>query len=242
MRELRERTVQRAGRAAQRAANILRRRWPKVQAVVVQGDPGVEIVHEAEKTRPDMVVLGARGLGPLKRILVGSTSLTVARYAPCAVAIIRERPRKVRHVLVAVDDSSGCRAALQFLSAFNLVRGRSLSLVHVVPPPVAHGFGRKLLQRGQGGVDRPERRVEVEAMLAAAAAQFPDARHPIGRWAAEGDPAQEIVRRARDRNVDLVVLGARGLRTLGRLLLGSVSETVLHHVGRPVVIVRDGGG
>ncbi len=55
----------------------------------------------------------------------------------------------------------------------------------------------------------------------------------------DGDPAREIVRIARSRDVDLVVLGARGLRTIGRLLLGSVSETVLHHVDRAVVIVRE---
>jgi len=78
-------------------------------------------------------------------------------------------------------------------------------------------------------------------MLAAAAARFPDARQPIERWVIEGDPAKGIVRSAQDRDVDLVVLGARGLGTLGRLLLGSVSETVLHHAGRPVLIVRDGG-
>jgi len=76
-------------------------------------------------------------------------------------------------------------------------------------------------------------------LLAAAAARFPDARLPIERLVTEGDPAQEIVRRAGERDVDLVVLGARGLGTLGRLLLGSVSETVLHHAGRPVLIVRD---
>ena len=242
MRELRERVVQDAHRVGQRAAKILRQRWRRVKTIVVQGDPRVEIIHEAEQTRADMVAVGARGLGSLERLLVGSTSLAAARYAPCPVAIVRGRPRKVRHVLVAVDESSGCRAALRFLSTFGLVRGRHLSLVHVVPPRVTHGAGRTLLQRGrQTPGDRRRRRLDVGAMLAAAAARFPDARQPIERWVTEGDPAKEIVRSAQDRDVDLVVLGARGLGTLGRLLLGSVSETVLHHAGRPVLIVRDGG-
>ena len=72
-----------------------------------------------------------------------------------------------------------------------------------------------------------------------AAAALSSARRPIEQVVCEGDPAREIVKSARTRDVDLVVLGARGLRTLGRLLLGSVSETVVHHVGRPVVIVRE---
>ena len=56
---------------------------------------------------------------------------------------------------------------------------------------------------------------------------------------AYGDPAREIVKAAQSRDVVLVILGARGLGTLGRLLLGSVSETVLHQASRPVIIVRD---
>jgi nucleotide-binding universal stress UspA family protein len=47
------------------------------------------------------------------------------------------------------------------------------------------------------------------------------------------------VKTASSRDVDVVILGARRLRTLGRLLLGSVSETVLHQANRPVVIVRE---
>jgi len=76
-------------------------------------------------------------------------------------------------------------------------------------------------------------------MLADAAAVLAEGRRPVERLVAEGDPARELVRFARTHDVDLVVLGARGLRTIGRLLLGSVSETVLHHVDRPVVIVRE---
>jgi nucleotide-binding universal stress UspA family protein len=76
-------------------------------------------------------------------------------------------------------------------------------------------------------------------MLTDAAAVLADGRRPVERLVSEGDPAREIVRTAQSRGVDLVVLGARGLRTLGRLLLGSVSETVLHHVARPMVIVRE---
>ena len=76
-------------------------------------------------------------------------------------------------------------------------------------------------------------------MLADAATVLGAGRYPVERLVVDGDPARQIVSIAHSRNADLVVLGARGLRTLGRLLLGSVSETVLHHAGRPVVIVRE---
>jgi nucleotide-binding universal stress UspA family protein len=62
----------------------------------------------------------------------------------------------------------------------------------------------------------------------------------VKRMVVRGGAAGEIVRVSHERNVDLIVLGARRLRTLGRLLLGSVSEAVLHRAGRPVIIARAG--
>jgi nucleotide-binding universal stress UspA family protein len=54
----------------------------------------------------------------------------------------------------------------------------------------------------------------------------------------EGRPAAEVLAAAEEPGVDLVVLGARGLGTIGRLLLGSVSERVLQHAPCPVLIVK----
>lgn len=239
--QLRERVVAQARQAAERAAKILRVRWPDVETVVTLGDPRTEIVHVAEEARVDMIALGARGLGRLERLLVGSTSLTVARYAPCPVVIVQGRPRPVRRVLVAVDASDGSRAGLRFLSIFDLVRDTQVCLLHVLPAPAVPGRRRTARASAEGkfAEDRRKQRADADAMLADAAATLTDAGCRVERLVAEGDAAQEIARSARRRDVDLVVLGARGLRTLGRLLLGSVSETVLHHVGRPVAIVRE---
>jgi nucleotide-binding universal stress UspA family protein len=246
MRELRESVATEARQAGERAAKVLRRRWPEVETVVTQGDPRVEIVHVAEEMRVDMTVLGTRGLGPTKRFFVGSTSLAVARYAPCPVAIVRGRPRQVRRVLVAVDGSEGSSAALRFLSIFELVRNTRVSLLHVIQSRRSPGLRSPGLRRlitslpdQQPGEDQRKRLAGAEEMLVDAAAVLTEARRPVERLVVNGDPARQIVMIARSHDFDLVVLGARGLRTIGRLLLGSVSETVLHHAGRPVVIVRE---
>ena len=54
----------------------------------------------------------------------------------------------------------------------------------------------------------------------------------------EGDPAEEIVRYAQEIDADLIVMGSRGLSTFGRLLLGSVSQKVLHNAHCSMLIVR----
>jgi nucleotide-binding universal stress UspA family protein len=230
MSELREDVIAEAHETAEAAAKIVMQRSTDVQTLVTEGDPRVEIVRAAEETQTDMIALGARGLGRLKEFLIGSTSLAAARYAPCPITIVRGRPRAVRRSLIAVDGSVGARAALRFLSLFDLLRDARVSLLHVL---------QGLLPDQATSEEFSKQRADAERMLEEATAMLGAVKSPVERLVVSGDPARQIVSMARSRRVDLVVLGARGLRTIGRLLLGSVSETVLHHVSRPVVIVRE---
>jgi nucleotide-binding universal stress UspA family protein len=54
----------------------------------------------------------------------------------------------------------------------------------------------------------------------------------------EGSPAEAIITVAATRNSDLIVMGSRGMSTLGGLLLGSNSQKVVSHAPCPVLIVR----
>lgn len=54
----------------------------------------------------------------------------------------------------------------------------------------------------------------------------------------EGSPAKAILRLARSRDVDLIVVGSRGLGTVKGTLLGSVSSAIVHHADRPVLVAR----
>src|SRR4029450_6946494 len=54
-----------------------------------------------------------------------------------------------------------------------------------------------------------------------------------------GDPAREIVAYADQIDADLIVVGSRGLGTIGSALLGSVSHKLLHEAKRPVMVVRE---
>jgi nucleotide-binding universal stress UspA family protein len=125
------------------------------------------------------------------------------------------------------------------LSTFDLVSDARVTLLHVLPTSAASGLRRAIASKGEPAEEsRRKRRADADAMLAEGAAMFSDPRYPVERLVSEGDPAREIVRSAHTRDVDLVVVGARGLGTLGRFLLGSVSEAVLHHMDRPVAIIR----
>jgi len=60
-------------------------------AVVIDGDPRREINAEAERWHADSVFVGARGLGALDRLLLGSVSGAVVNHAHCAVEIVRHQ-------------------------------------------------------------------------------------------------------------------------------------------------------
>jgi nucleotide-binding universal stress UspA family protein len=243
LKQLRQDVLAAARRAGASTATILRPRWSEIEVVVVLGDPTVEIVHIAEQTPVDMIVLGARGLTRREQWLLGSTSLTVARYAPLPGNGSLGPNGTGETVLVAIDGSETARAALRFVRIVHRPDDAHVGLLHVLPAPMASGGRRRPRSAANREPGQDPRPADADAVLADAAAVLGDTGRPVEQLVSEGDPAREIVRIAEDRDVDLVVVRARGLGALERFLLGSVSEAVseavLHDAARPVLIVRE---
>lgn len=59
------------------------------QVLVLKGDPGEMIVTTAEESKCDLIVMGTRGLGMVKRALLGSVSQYVLHHASCPVLVVR---------------------------------------------------------------------------------------------------------------------------------------------------------
>src|SRR5262245_64334348 len=151
IREFKRSVLEQARGLADEARAVLAARELAVETDVVVGDPREEIVRLADEWRADLVVLGARGLGRIKRLLLGSVSLAVARHAPCPVLVVKGRPRKLASVLVAMDGSDDSFQAVRFLQSFALPRRtkvRLLSVVERLPyPTTAPGPIRGQLRR-----------------------------------------------------------------------------------------------
>lgn len=78
-----------AKRIADDAADKARKRVPKTDVLVVEGDPAHEIVAMARNEKADLIVMGSRGLGDLQGLLLGSVSHKVAHAAPCTCIVVR---------------------------------------------------------------------------------------------------------------------------------------------------------
>ncbi|HKQ64400.1 MAG TPA: universal stress protein [Methylomirabilota bacterium] len=212
-----------------------------VESEIAVGDPRQQIVGVAEQWGADLIVVGARGLGLVKRFLLGSVSLAVARHAHCPVLVVKGRPRKLASVLVGMDGSEDSFRAVRFLQSLCLRRPTKVRLLSVVErlhyPSSAPGALKGQLAAMIKEVEA-ERRAELEKVLERAATHLNDKITRVTKSTPTGNPADEIIATADAFDADLVVVGARGLGGMARLLLGSVSEKVLRHARCPVLIVK----
>jgi nucleotide-binding universal stress UspA family protein len=139
-----------------------------------------------------------------------------------------------RSILVAVDGSPAAAAALT--QAIDLARAEDarLTLISVAAPPrwpvAAAPYYVPL-----PAADELER--EVGKTLECAEALVPEG-VPVSTVLRRGGIAEEILKRVETGEHDLVVMGSRGLRRAGSLLLGSVSRAVLAGSPVPVLIAR----
>jgi nucleotide-binding universal stress UspA family protein len=213
-----------------------------IETDVAIGNPKDEIARTAREWGADLVVVGARGLGRIKRFLLGSVSLAVARHVSCPVLVVKGRARKLGSVIVGMDGSEDSFQALRFLLSLPLARQTKLRLLSVVEPihyptsaPRAlRGHLVRMLKEIES-----ERRGQLENVLEKAAAELEGSITRVTRSTPTGNPADVIVAAAAAHDADLVVVGARGLGGMSRLLLGSVSERVLQYARCPVLIVKE---
>ena len=228
-------------RTAEQAKAFLAPRFASAELEVADGDAREVILRVAEEWPADLIVLGARGLGAVPGLLLGSVSLGVARHAPASVLVVKAGAARLRGALVAIDGSDHAHAAATFLASLPLHPTVTVQLVGVVEPtrypPTTPALAAGMVRGAIAQIVR-ERRTALEQALAKAAVPFADLVQRVERRVLIGHPVDALVGAVTRPGVDLVVLGARGLGAIQRLLLGSVSEGVLRHVDRPVLIVK----
>lgn len=230
-----------ARRAAGDARAALAARWPRTEVTVADGDPRAVVPQHAEAWQADLVVVGARGLGAVTGFLLGSVSNAVVHEALCPVLVVKGAPRPIERVLVALDGSEDALGAARFFAALPLALSTAAHLIGVVEPmrfpTTAPAIARPALQRALGELIAA-RRTRIEEALGCVESLLEAKVVKIERSMPVGFPADEIVAAAAHGGADLVVIGARGLGAMQRLLLGSVSERVLHHADCPVLVVK----
>ncbi|MGB3633095.1 MAG: universal stress protein, partial [Rubrobacteraceae bacterium] len=196
-----------------------------------------ELLYLAREVEADLIVIGSRGAGRLRRLATGSVSEGVVHHAQIPVLMMRgeENAWPPKYVVVGEDSSEPARKAGELAAEIGRLSNAGMTLVRVYPElPEVYEEGRKMdprmtddeLRRAEKKLG--ERAGEIEDMLGA--------RPKISL--AVGDAAEDLVETAQSKGGEstLIAVGSRGMGPIKRFRMGSVSTKILRAAEGPVLV------
>lgn len=184
--------------------------------------PYKAIVEEAGKIDADAIVMGRRGRTGLKKVLMGSVTAKVIGYSPCKVLVVpKDSEIKVDNIMIATDGSKYCEAAER--EAISMSKG-------------CHPRVKKTLALSVAPTDSdlPRVRANVERVKEMAREQGVE----IETLTTVGRRYEMILKTAREKNADIIVMGTYGRTGIEKLLMGSVAERVVALSHCAVLVVK----
>lgn len=209
----------------------------EVRLIADSGDPAESIIQTAEEVQADLIILGNRGMKATSSFLLGGVSQKVATYAPCSVLICKGSTPALNRILVATDGSEASDKAAEFLAACPFKTPLRVIIMTVWAPPPSYSLGtasRALSPSSKNSAAK----TKGEDFLRDVAKRFRQGSYETQIEWLDGDPPFAILESAKQHEVQMIVVGARGLKGIKRFLLGSVSQKVLMHASCSVLIVR----
>jgi nucleotide-binding universal stress UspA family protein len=194
-------------------------------AILKEGEPKDVVCQIAEQLKPDLLIMGSRGMGRLRAILNNSVSTYVFQLASVPMLLVKDDVyiKSIRNVMVALDDSvSGQEALDRAIALISGVKDATIFIVRVI--------------KKEGSDLVAERAAEKLKRLGISSKVF----------SRTGDTAKEICKAAEESNASLLVLGsperrpsiAKGIPDLDRLLGASVSDYVRVNATCPIILTR----
>lgn len=204
------------------------------EAEVMVGPPARTLNAVAADSQ--MLVVGRRGLGTFKRLLVGSTSEAVVAQATVPVVVVPEHWKPSDHagsVMVALDDDES-PSVMEFAIAAAAERKVPVRILHTWDLPA--GFGWDEMSVGAEWSESSQR--YFENVAAEWRQKYPEVVVQID--VRRGHAVAGVVTSAEQADAQLLVVGTRHHTRLASILLGSVTRGVLHHAGCPLAVVPAG--
>lgn len=139
-------------------------------------------------------------------------------------------------ILIPVDDSDFARRAIEWVARWAEDAGKAeVVLAHVRSPADYYG---ELTPVDHERIDRAQREDQQRVLARALEQAQRLGLQQVALAAAQGYAAEEIVRVAREKGVDQIVMGTHGRGAVGSFLLGSVAQRVVHLAPMPVTMVK----
>ena len=205
------------------------RRRPQLQTKVVFSAPVPTLVDLSKDV--DMVVVGCRGQGGLRRTLLGSVSTGLIHHAHSPVAVIHDEVPEQSEwpVLVGIDGSPASELATAIAFDEASWRGADLVALHAWNDADASSLSSLEWSALESAADKT-----LAERLAGWEERYPDV--AVRRVVVWDYPARHLIERS--ETSQLVVVGSHGRGGFPGMLLGSVSTAVVHGAHTPVIVAR----
>jgi nucleotide-binding universal stress UspA family protein len=221
-----------------------------VETMVGDAPESQALVEAAERYGAEMIVVGARGLGRLEGLLLGSVSSSVVRSSQVPVLLVRTSGQTAAaqplKLLLAYDQISGAQHA-DYLGKLTWPADASGRVVAVVEsmqlshlPDWIQKRARDADTEAMSQVWVREHQHELEEKqheLAAYVQKLPAPFHANPPLVVEGNPAEQLINLIDKEKPNLVVVGKAMKNFFDRWFVGSVSEKILAHANCSVLVI-----
>lgn len=217
------------------AAELTARQGVQPEMHLVVGNVLAEIGSHADAIDADLLVMGARGAGFMRELLVGSTTERVLRKTTRPLLVVKQMAHEpYRRVLVPIDFSARGLDALRL--AQRVAPQAEYVLLHAFEVP----FEGKL--RYAGVEESALSGLRINARRAAAAkmnelvAQAGVDENRVRRIVVHGEATTQVLEHEQAQDCDLIAIGKRGMGMIGEMLLGSVTKHILAQSAADVLV------
>jgi nucleotide-binding universal stress UspA family protein len=205
------------------------------EADLMVGPPARKLTEVAAGSR--MLVVGRRGLGTFKRLLIGSTSEAVVTQAEIPVVVVPLHWKPTDHtgpVLVAVDDTDHNGGVIDFAISVASERKLPVRILHVWDLPAVFSWDA-MNNAGVSAEWAENAQKHFENVAVEYRTKYPDVAIQVD--VRRGHVVDGVVTAAEQTDAQLLVVGTRRHTRLAAMLLGSVTRGVLHHATCPLAVV-----
>lgn len=218
----------------------------KVDSKILNGDAAEEILKYADRTSTSLIVMATHGRSGLKHWSMGSVADKVIRASKHPVWLIRAKGARpdvrekdvLDRALVPLDGSKESEVVIPYIEELASALKAEVTLLQVLPLGYqgigGEGYEYIYYRASQMESDK----AYVQGYLDKIAAQLKEKGVEVKSQVRFGNAAEEIIKLAADIRADVVVMATHGRSGIGRWVLGSVAERILHEGYSPLLLVR----
>lgn len=222
------------------AAEIEARHAVQPELHLVVGNVLAEIASHADAIDADLLVMGARGAGFVRELLIGSTTERVLRKTTRPLLVVKQMAHEpYRRVLVPVDFSSRSLESLRL--AQRLAPQAEYVLLHAFEVPFEGKLRYAGVEESALSSLRINARREATAKMNDLVAVARVDENRVRRIVVHGEASTQVLEQEQAQDCDLIVIGKRGQGLIGELLLGSVTKHILAQSAADVLVADRAG-